>query len=67
MANDRLLKIGIIGTVIATLCCFSPVLVVLFGAVGLSALVGYLDLILLPALAVFVIITVIALLRRRSA
>ena len=67
MANDRLLKIGIIGTVIAALCCFSPVLVVLFGAVGLSALVGYLDLILVPALAVFVIITVIALLRRRSA
>ena len=67
MANDRLLKIGIIGTVIAALCCFTPVLVVLFGAVGLSALVGYLDLILVPALAVFVIITVIALLRRRSA
>ena len=67
MANDRLLKIGIIGTVIAALCCFSPVLVVLFGAIGLSALVGYLDLILLPALAVFVIITVVALLRRRSA
>lgn len=62
--NDRLLKIGIIGTVIAALCCFTPVLVVLFGVVGLSAVVGYLDYILLPTLAVFVLITIYAFIRR---
>lgn len=62
--KDRLLKIGIIGTVIAALCCFTPVLVILFGAVGLSALVGYLDLVLLPALAVFLVITGYALWKR---
>ena len=30
------MKTGAIGTVVAALCCFTPVLVVLFGAVGLS-------------------------------
>ncbi|MCX8227916.1 MAG: mercury resistance system transport protein MerF [Sulfitobacter sp.] len=63
--NDKpLLKVGVIGTVIAALCCFTPVLVILFGVVGLSAIVGYLDYVLLPALAVFVLITIYAVIRR---
>ena len=59
--KDRLLKVGVIGTIVAALCCFTPVLVVLLGAVGLSAVVGYLDIVLLPALAVFLVITGYAL------
>ena len=66
MSNNRLLRIGIIGTVIAALCCFTPLLVVLLGALGLSALVGYLDVVLLPALGVFILITLYALWKRRS-
>lgn len=62
--TDRLLKMGIVGTVIAALCCFTPILVVLFGVVGLSAVVGYLDYVLLPTLAVFVLITIYAVIRR---
>ena len=62
--NDRLLKLGIVGTVLAALCCFTPVLVVLFGVVGLSAVVGYLDYVLLPTLTVFVSITIYALIHR---
>ncbi len=63
--NDRkLLGIGIAGTVIAALCCFTPVLVVSLGIVGLSAWVGGLDYVLFPALAVFIGITVYALVRR---
>jgi mercuric ion transport protein len=63
--NDKsLLKVGVIGTIIAALCCSTPVLVVLFGVMGLSAVVGYLDYILLPALAVFVLITIYAVIRR---
>ena len=58
--QSRLLKVGLIGTVIAALCCFTPVLVILFGAVGLSALLGWLDYVLLPALAFFVVLTVYA-------
>ncbi|MBN8182019.1 mercury resistance system transport protein MerF [Roseibium aggregatum] len=62
--SDRLLKLGIIGTIIAALCCFTPLLVGLLGVVGLSAIVGYLDFVLMPALAVFILITIYALIRR---
>ena len=62
--RDKLLITGIIGTVIAALCCFTPVLVVLLGAVGLSALLGVLDYVLIPALIFFVGLTIYALIRR---
>ena len=65
--DDRLLKYGLIGSVIVALCCFTPILVILLGAVGLSAMLGWLDIVLLPALAVFVGITLYALWRRRRA
>ena len=66
--NDKgLLKVGIIGTIIVALCCFTPVLVLLLGAVGLSAIVGWLDFVLFPALAFFVGLTAFALWKRRSA
>ena len=58
---NTLLKTGFIGTVVAALCCFTPVLVILLGAIGLSSLVGYLDFVLFPLLGVFICITVYAL------
>lgn len=64
--NDGLLRLGVIGTVVAALCCFTPVLVLLLAGVGLSAAVGYLDYVLFPALGFFVALTVYALWRRRS-
>jgi len=64
MGDRKLFLVGSIGTVVAALCCFTPVLVVLFGAVGLAALVGWLDYVLFPALAIFVGLTIYALLRR---
>jgi mercuric ion transport protein len=66
MSNGALLKIGIIGTVVAALCCFTPVLVVLLGAVGLAALIGWLDYVLLPALVSFLVITGYALWQRHK-
>ncbi|NEU34255.1 mercury resistance system transport protein MerF, partial [bacterium LRH843] len=53
MKDATILKAGIIGSVIAAICCFTPVLVVVFGVVGLSAWLGWLDYVLLPALAIF--------------
>ena len=50
-SSHGLLKVGIIGTIIVALCCFTPILVILFGAVGLSAIFGGLDYVPLPALA----------------
>lgn len=67
METGRLLKTGIIGSTVAALCCFTPLLVVLLGAVGLSAVVGWLDYVLLPALAGFLAITGYALWKRRHA
>ena len=55
--NGRLQQFGIIGTLIAALCCFTPVLVILLGGVGLSALTGYLDFVLFPALLFFIVLT----------
>ncbi len=62
--KSTLLKVGVIGFVLAALCCFTPVLVILLGAVGLSAWIGHLDAVLLPALFGFLVLTVYALLRQ---
>ncbi len=64
MTNKKLLYTGVGGTVIAALCCFTPLLVVLFGAVGLSAWLAGADYVLFPALGFFVLLTVFAIYRQ---
>ena len=64
-SDRRLLATGIVGTVIAALCCFTPILAVLFGLVGLSAVLGWIDIVLLPALAFFISLTIYAVWRRQ--
>ena len=66
MGEKTLLKTGIIGSAIVLVCCFTPILVILFGALGLSAFVGILDLVLFPILAIFIGITLYALNKRRT-
>ena len=66
MTANKLLTIGIIGTVLAAICCFTPALVTLFGVVGLTAWIGGLDAVLLPALLFFALITVYALWKRQK-
>ncbi len=65
--NSTLLKLGIGGTLIAALCCFTPVLLILLGAVGLGALTGYLDYVLLPSLVIFAGIAIYAFSKRQQA
>ena len=65
--SDRLLRIGLAGTLVVAICCFTPALVWIFGALGASAVIGYLDLAFLPLLGVFLFITGVALWRRRKA
>ena len=67
MTNNKLLCTGVGGSVIAAICCFTPLLVVVLGAVGLSAWLGWLDYVLFPALALFLGITIYALVRRSKA
>jgi mercuric ion transport protein len=64
MNQRRFLVAGIVGTVIAALCCFTPILVVLLGAVGLSALAGKIDDVLLPVMIICAAVIVYALARR---
>jgi mercuric ion transport protein len=66
MKRQTLLKTGIIGSLVAAVCCFTPVLVWLFAAVGITALVVYLDYIFMPALVVFLGITAYAFFRKRD-
>ena len=67
MRNATLLKIGVAGSLLTALCCFTPVLVLLLGGLGLGAAAGALDLILIPLLLVFLALTLVAWLRRRRA
>lgn len=62
MDNRKLLKCGIGGSAIAAICCFTALPALVLGAVGLSAWLGWLDYVLLPALALFLGITAWALL-----
>jgi len=51
LTNPKFLLGGLIGTL---LCCFTPILIVLFGLLGLGALTGYLDYALMPLLGFFI-------------
>ncbi len=62
--DRKLIATGITGTVIAALCCFTPILVVALGAVGLSAVLGWIDFVLFPALAFFIGLTIYAIARK---
>ncbi len=64
-ADRRLLRTGIVGTALTALRCFTPVLVVLFGALGLAAVVGYLDYVLFPLLGAFLVLVGVGWYRQR--
>lgn len=69
MKDLTLLKTGSIGTIVAGICCFTPSLVALLGALGLSAWLAWLDYVLLPAFVFFLLLSLYAMLsilRRRS-
>ena len=63
MTDRKLLYTGAAGSAIAAICCFTPALVILLGAIGLSAWLAWLDYVLLPALVLFLGLTGFAALR----
>ena len=65
MRDRTLLRAGIIGSVVAALCCGTPVLAVVLGALGLSAWLAWADYVILPVLAAFLALAGYALYRRR--
>lgn len=66
MDCKKLMRIGISGSIVTAICCFTPILVVLFGAVGLSAWLGWTGRVLPPLLVGFIGLTAYAANRMRK-
>lgn len=65
MREGKLLGVGIGGTAVTAVCCFTPALMILLGGLGLSAWLAWLDYVLLPLLVAFIALTFYALMRAR--
>lgn len=66
MNGKSMAKTGAIGSAVTAVCCFTPVLVIGLGAIGLSAWLAWLDYVLFPALFIFLCLTGFGLWRLRS-
>jgi mercuric ion transport protein len=66
--KSKLLALGLGGTILAVLCCFTPFLPYILAVLGLSSLLAYVytDTFLLPILAGFLILTGYALWRLKQ-
>ena len=66
--KNKLLALGVGGTILAILCCFTPLLLIVLTAAGLTGLIGviYNDAVLLPILAGFLILTGYAIWRQKK-
>lgn len=53
MQSQKTFIAGVIGALVILLCCATPLLIILLGAIGLGAVTGYLDYVLLPVLLIF--------------
>ncbi|MEW6682533.1 MAG: mercury resistance system transport protein MerF [Nitrospirota bacterium] len=62
---SRCVRVGLTGSLVATVCCATPILVVVLTALGLGAITGYLDAVLLPLLGLFGGLTVYGLVLKR--
>lgn len=68
MSHRSIFGVGVVGAVVAAICCITPLLPWLLSAVGLSGMIGYVyrDDVLLPLVAVFLAIAGYGLWRRRQ-
>ncbi len=57
--------LGISGTVLTCIACFTPLAVTLLGVIGLAQWTGYLDYVLFPLLALFAGLLLFGFARRR--
>jgi mercuric ion transport protein len=67
MTRTKLIATGAIGAVVAAVCCATPILAVVLAAVGLSAVPGYLDYVLLAAIAICIGVMIYGLTKRKPA
>lgn len=66
MSGRKLMTVGAAGTVIAALCCTTPLLAVALGALGLSAWLAWADYVLFPALLLCLAVLAYGLYLRRK-
>jgi len=65
MKDRTLLRTGIVGGIVAAVCCATPLLALAFAALGLSAWLAWADYVLLPMIALCLALVVLALWRLR--
>ena len=64
--HDRTLIItGAIGAVFAAICCMTPLLIIVFGAAGLTAWLAKADYVLIPSLILCLALVAFGLYRRQ--
>lgn len=66
MDDRALMRTGVIGAVVAAICCATPLLAVVLGTVGLSAWAAKADYIAIPALVLCLGLVGWALILRRQ-
>ena len=66
MNNRALFRTGVIGAVVAALCCATPILGIALGAIGLSSLASKADYVLIPVLIASLGLVGIGLYRRNA-
>jgi mercuric ion transport protein len=64
-SNRSLIATGAIGALLAAICCATPLLAVLLGAIGLSTWLAKADYVLIPALLLSLALLGLGLYRRR--
>ena len=65
MRDRALITTGTIGAVLAALCCFTPLLALALGAVGLTAWLAKADYVVLPVLLLCLALLGLGLYRKR--
>ena len=63
--GNRLFRIGLISSIVSALCCFTPILVIVFSALGLSTAVVLIDSVVLPVFAGSVLLTLYAFFKKK--
>src|ERR1043166_4613143 len=66
MGDRTLITTGIVGALVAAVCCATPLLAVVFGAVGLTAWLANADYVVIPALILSLGLIAVGLYRRRA-
>jgi mercuric ion transport protein len=64
--DAKLIGTGVAGAMLSMVCCFTPLLAIVLGALGLTAFVAKLDFVLIPVFVASIALVGFALLRRRS-